>query len=236
MTGAAHTAIRERLQTKLGYRFRSEALLIQALTHRSHGRAHNERLEFLGDSVLNCAVASLLYARYADASEGDLSRLRANLVKQQPLHEISQMLSLSDALILGEGERRSGGTSRPSILADTVEALLGAIYLESGFERAAAIIERLYEPLLRNINPAELGKDAKTRLQEYLQGRRLPLPVYQVISTHGQAHHQRFDVECLLEKPRQRFRGTGESRRKAEQEAARLALETLLSPSRAGGA
>ncbi len=230
MTGAAHAAIRKRLQTRLGYQFQSEELLIQALTHRSHGREHNERLEFLGDSVLNCAVAAMLYARYVDSSEGELSRLRANLVKQQPLFEISQMLSLPDALILGEGERRSGGTSRPSILADAVEAILGAIYLEAGFEQAARVIVKLYEPLLASINPAELGKDAKTRLQEFLQGRRLPLPVYQVVGTHGQAHHQRFDVECVLEKPRQVFRGSGDSRRKAEQEAARLALETLLTP------
>lgn len=230
MTAAAHAAIRDRLQTRLGYRFQSEALLIQALTHRSHGRAHNERLEFLGDSVLNCAVAAMLYARYADFSEGELSRLRANLVKQQPLFEISQNLSLSEALVLGEGERRSGGTSRPSILADAVEALLGAIYLEAGFESAAAVIVRLYEPLLASTDPAELGKDAKTRLQEFLQGRHLPLPSYQVVATHGQAHHQRFEVECVLQKPRQSFRGSGDSRRKAEQAAARFALDTLLTP------
>lgn len=225
-----HAAVRNRLQDRLGYRFQSEPLLVQALTHRSHGRLHNERLEFLGDSVLNCAVAAMLYARYTEFSEGELSRLRANLVKQEPLHQISQMLCLPEAIILGEGERRSGGTSRPSILADAVEALLGAIYLEAGFAQAAAIIERLYQPLLQHIDPAELGKDAKTRLQEHLQARRLPLPVYQVVGTHGQAHHQRFDVECLLSKPRQVFSGSGDSRRKAEQEAARVALETLLSP------
>ena len=146
MTGTIRDSIRHTLEGRLGYRFQSEALLVQALTHRSHGRQHNERLEFLGDSVLNCAVASLLYARFADSPEGALSRLRANLVKQDPLHDIACGLSLPDALILGEGERKSGGHRRPSILADAVEALLGAIFLESGFAAAAGVVERLYQP------------------------------------------------------------------------------------------
>ena len=228
MTGTIRDPIRHTLEGRLGYRFQSEALLVQALTHRSHGRQHNERLEFLGDSVLNCAVASLLYARFADSPEGALSRLRANLVKQDPLHDIACGLSLPDALILGEGERKSGGHRRPSILADAVEALLGAIFLESGFAAAAGVVERLYQPLLDAIDPHELGKDAKTRLQEYLQGHRLPLPRYQVVATHGQAHAQRFDVECQLDKPKLSFEGSGESRRKAEQVAARAALDHLL--------
>lgn len=228
MTGTIRDSIRHTLEGRLGYRFQSEALLVQALTHRSYGRQHNERLEFLGDSVLNCAVASLLYARFADSPEGALSRLRANLVKQDPLHDIACGLSLPDALILGEGERKSGGHRRPSILADAVEALLGAIFLESGFAAAAGVVERLYQPLLDAIDPHELGKDAKTRLQEYLQGHRLPLPRYQVVATHGQAHDQRFDVACQLDKPKLSFEGSGESRRKAEQVAARAALEHLL--------
>ena len=135
---------------------------------------------------------------------------------------------MPDALILGEGERKSGGHRRPSILADAVEALLGAIFLESGFAAAAGVVERLYQPLLDAIDPHELGKDAKTRLQEYLQGHRLPLPRYQVAATHGQAHDQRFDVVCQLDKPKLSFEGSGESRRKAEQEAARAALDHLL--------
>lgn len=230
MVGAGHESARRTLQMRLGYQFIDENLLVQALTHRSHGRQHNERLEFLGDSVLNCAVATLLFSRFADASEGELSRLRANLVKQDPLFEIAQSLDLSAALILGEGERRSGGHRRPSILADAVEALLGAIYLEAGFQQAAAVITRLYQPLLAKVDPGEQGKDAKTRLQEYLQGRRLPLPQYEVVATHGQAHHQRFDVACQIRSNRVdlSFRGTGESRRKAEQAAARAALESLL--------
>ena len=140
MTGTIRDSIRHTLEGRLGYRFQSEALLVQALTHRSHGRQHNERLEFLGDSVLNCAVASLLYTRFAESPEGDLSRLRANLVKQDPLHDIACGLSLPDAMILGEGERKSGGHRRPSILADAVEALLGAIFLESGFAAAAGVV------------------------------------------------------------------------------------------------
>ena len=160
--------------------------------------------------------------------EATRARLRANLVKQDPLHDIACGLSLPDALILGEGERKSGGHRRPSILADAVEALLGAIFLESGFAAAAGVVERLYQPLLDAIDPHELGKDAKTRLQEYLQGHRLPLPRYQVVATHGQAHDQRFDVECQLDKPKLSFEGSGESRRKAEQVAARAALEHLL--------
>lgn len=230
MTGEGHTTVRRSLQQRLGYQFRDETLLVHALTHRSYGRQHNERLEFLGDSVLNCAVATLLYERFQDSSEGELSRLRANLVKQDPLHEIAQSLGLSAALILGEGEKRSGGHHRPSILADAVEALLGAIYLEAGFLEAVAVITRLYQPLLEKVDPGEHAKDAKTRLQEFLQGRRLPLPQYEVVATHGQAHHQRFDVTCHIRGPRVElsFRGAGESRRKAEQAAARAALDSLL--------
>jgi ribonuclease-3 len=215
----------EGLQERLGYRFKTETLLVQALTHRSHGKVHNERLEFLGDSVLNCAVASMLYARFGRFDEGDLSRLRSNLVKQQALFEIGQSLGLGEFLVLGEGERRSGGLRRPSILADTVEAIVGAVFLDSDFNQAAAVIGRLYEPVLKSVDPKTLGKDAKTLLQEYLQGRRIPLPVYEVVATHGAAHSQVFEVECSIPKLSVRVSGTGGSRRAAEQAAAKLALE-----------
>lgn len=229
MVSAAHEKTRRALEQRLGYSFRDQALLVHALTHRSYGRQHNERLEFLGDSILNCAVASLLYQRFPGASEGELSRLRASLVKQDPLHHIALRLDLSSALILGEGERRSGGHQRPSILADSVEALIGAIYLEGGFDTVLQIIARLFDSSLAGIDPGEHAKDAKTRLQEYLQGRRLPLPQYEVVATHGQAHHQRFEVLCRIRGPRidLSFRGLGESRRKAEQAAAEVALQGL---------
>src|SRR6476646_446092 len=155
------------LQTRLGHTFKDAALLQQALTHRSHSSLHNERLEFLGDSVLNCVVASLLFERYGKIDEGDLSRLRANLVKQQSLYEIAQRLELSQYLRLGEGELKSGGFSWPSILADTVEALCGALFLDGGFEAARASIARLYRPILSTVDPKTLGKDSKTLLQEY---------------------------------------------------------------------
>jgi len=162
------------LQNRLGHTFKDAVLLQQALTHRSHGSVHNERLEFLGDSILNCVVASLLFDRYSKIDEGDLSRLRANLVKQQSLYEIAQRLELSHFLRLGEGELKSGGFRRPSILADTLEALFGAIFLDAGFDTACDVIRALYIPILDSVDPKTLGKDAKTLLQEYLQGKKLP--------------------------------------------------------------
>lgn len=215
----------EILQQRLGYEFRTPALLSQALTHRSHGQTHNERLEFLGDSVLNCAVAALLYDRLAKLDEGDLSRVRANLVKQQTLFEIAQRIELSQCLLLGEGERKSGGFRRPSILADTLEAVFGAIFLDGGFDAAQQTIRRLYDPILKNIDPNTLGKDAKTLLQEWLQSRKIPLPVYAVVATHGAAHSQMFEVECSVPKLGIRVLGSGGSRRGAEQAAAKLAFE-----------
>lgn len=237
IVGDGHEKARRSLETRLGYSFRDEALLVHALTHRSHGRQHNERLEFLGDSILNCSVATLLFQRFPEASEGELSRLRANLVKQDPLHQVALSLDLPPALILGEGERRSGGHQRPSILADTVEALIGAIYLEGGFETVQAVISRLFAPSLASIDPGEHAKDAKTRLQEHLQGRRLPLPRYEVVATHGQAHHQRFEVCCRIRGPRidLSYSGHGESRRKAEQAAAKAALQGLQDDSAGTG-
>jgi len=213
------------LETRLGYKFVAGKLLQQALTHRSHSAPHNERLEFLGDSVLNCAVAHLLFERYTKLDEGDLSRLRSNLVKQQTLYEIAQRIELAQYLRLGEGELKSGGFRRPSILADTMEALFGAIFLDGGFDRARLTIAKLYHPILETVDPQTLGKDAKTLLQEYLQGRKIALPTYNVVATHGAAHNQEFEVECLIPKLEIRVTGAGASRRAAEQAAAKKALE-----------
>jgi ribonuclease-3 len=215
------------LQTRLGHQFNDVALLQQALTHRSHSSFHNERLEFLGDSVLNFVVASLLYERYQSIDEGNLSRLRANLVKQQALFEIAQSLELSLFLRLGEGELKSGGFRRPSILADALEAVMGAIFLDGGFEAASDMIRSLYIPLLNTVDPETLGKDAKTLLQEYLQGRKIPLPQYNVIATHGAAHSQEFEIECLVPKLEIQVYGRGASRRAGEQAAAKLALDAV---------
>lgn len=210
------------------YEFRNAELLRQALTHRSHSATHNERLEFLGDSVLNCAVAALLFQRFGKLDEGDLSRVRANLVKQQSLYEIAQALNISDGLRLGEGELRSGGFRRPSILADTLEAILGAIFLDGGFEAAQTVIKRLYVPILDHIDPRTLGKDSKTLLQEYLQGHKIALPTYTVVATHGAAHNQQFEVECTVPKLDVKVSGSGASRRAAEQAAAKKALDEVM--------
>ena len=215
------------LQNRLGHNFKDATLLQQALTHRSHSSLHNERLEFLGDSILNCVVASLLFDRYNKIDEGDLSRLRANLVKQQSLYEIAQRLDLSQFLRLGEGELKSGGFRRPSILADTLEALFGAIFLDAGFNAARDVIRSLYIPILDTVDPKTLGKDAKTLLQEYLQGKKIPLPQYNVVATHGAAHNQEFEIECLVPKLEIQVFGTGGSRRAGEQAAAKLALEAV---------
>jgi ribonuclease-3 len=215
------------LQSRLGYTFKDTALLQQALTHRSHSSLHNERLEFLGDSILNCVVASILFDRYSKIDEGDLSRLRANLVKQQSLYEIAQRMELSQFLRLGEGELKSGGFRRPSILADTLEALFGAIYLDAGFNAARDVIRSLYIPILDTVDPKTLGKDAKTLLQEFLQGKKIALPQYNVVATHGAAHNQEFEIECLVPKLDIQVFGTGGSRRAGEQAAAKRALEAV---------
>ena len=216
------------LQKRLGYQFNNPALLQQALTHRSHSVLHNERLEFLGDSILNCVVAALLFDSFADIDEGDLSRVRANLVKQQSLYEIAQRIELSQFLRLGEGELKSGGFRRPSILADTLEALFGAIFLDGGFDAARRAIQALYEPVLMAVDPTTLGKDAKTLLQEFLQSKKIALPQYNVVATHGAAHNQEFEIECLVPKLDIQVFGTGGSRRAGEQAAAKLALDTAL--------
>jgi ribonuclease-3 len=215
------------LQASLGHRFRDPGLLAQALTHRSHSTPHNERLEFLGDGILNCIVAAELYTRFAGLREGDLSRLRASLVREQRLHELAARLALGDYLRLGEGELKSGGFRRPSILADALEALIGAVYLDGGFDAAREVVVRLYRPLLETLDAKGVDKDPKTRLQEWLQSRKYALPQYSVIATRGAAHDQRFEVECVVRELELRTVGSGTSRRTAEQEAARMAFERL---------
>jgi len=218
---------RERLQRHIGYRFSRPELLSRALTHRSHSAPHNERLEFLGDSILNCVVAAELFERFAGLSEGELSRLRAHLVREESLHQVAQTLRLGDSLQLGEGELKSGGFARPSILADAFEALIGAVFVDGGFSAAREAICRLYDPLLEGLDPKALGKDPKTLLQELLQARKIALPQYSVVATHGVAHRQDFEVECLIPQLSVRATGNGSSRRNAEQEAARHAFEQI---------
>ena len=219
--------LNQRLQHALGYTFTRSDLLAQALTHRSYGALNNERLEFLGDSVLNCSVARALYDAFPDLPEGSLSRLRANLVRQETLAEIAVNLRLGESLRLGEGELKSGGFRRPSILADALESLFGAIFLEAGFDEAQRVVQGLFAPLVGKIDPKASGKDPKTQLQELLQSRRLPLPDYRLVDTEGEAHDQSFIVECVLDKPPLNTRGVGKSRRAAEQEAARQACVAL---------
>ena len=213
------------IERAIGYVFSSRSIQDQALTHRSFGAVHNERLEFLGDSVLNCVIAQALYERFSEVREGDLSRLRANLVRQETLAEVAQRLGLGEQLRLGEGELKSGGFRRPSILADALEALFGAVFVDGGFEQARKTILMLYEPFLAHLDPRHSGKDAKTALQEFLQGRRLALPQYQLRATRGEAHAQEFEVECLIPELGISTIGRGPSRRAAEQEAARRAFE-----------
>ncbi|OZA26052.1 MAG: ribonuclease III [Hydrogenophilales bacterium 17-64-11] len=223
----SNALLNQRLQQALGYTFSRPELLTQALTHRSYGALNNERLEFLGDSVLNCSVARALYDAFPDLPEGSLSRLRANLVRQETLADIAVSLRLGDVLRLGEGELKSGGFRRPSILADALESLFGAIFLDAGFDQAQCVVRGLFDPLVTKIDPKVSGKDAKTQLQEMLQSRRLPLPDYQLVATQGEAHDQSFIVECVLAKPALSTRGVGKSRRAAEQEAARQACDAL---------
>ena len=198
----------------------SPSLLSQAITHRSFSSDHNERLEFLGDSVLNLAVAGLLYERLSEQPEGDLSRARANLVKQETLHQVAVTLGLPNLLRLGEGEAKSGGQKRPSILADSLEAVLGAVYLDAGFEVASSLVRRLFKDVEINPQMPAIGKDPKTELQEWLQGRKMSLPIYRIVGTEGAAHKQTFDVECEIVEYRRAERGTGSSRRAGEQAAA----------------
>jgi ribonuclease-3 len=215
------------LQGRLQHEFSNPSLLAQALTHRSFSADHYERLEFLGDSVLNLAVSDLLYARLDSLPEGDLSRVRANLVKQETLHLLAVELGLPDVLRLGEGEVRSGGQKRPSILADTLEAIIGAVYLDAGFAAAQALVHRLFKAVEINPTMDAIGKDPKTELQEWLQGRKMKLPSYKVVGTMGAAHKQSFDVECEIAELRLTERGIGGSRRSGEQAAAAAMLLTI---------
>jgi ribonuclease III len=215
------------LEAALGYVFREPRLLREALTHRSFGVPHNERLEFIGDGVLNCTIALALYERFPDLPEGQLSRMRANLVSQPALHSLAQRLDISTHIRIGEGEEKSGGRERASMLADTLEALFGAIMLDSGFEAARATINRLYTHRISQVNPNEGGKDAKTRLQEHMQSRRMPLPTYTVERVDGEAHAQLFTVRCNVELEKQEASGRGPSRRAAEQMAAASVLNKL---------
>ncbi len=214
------------LQSRLGYVFSDAALLRQALTHRSHGANNNERLEFIGDSVLNLAVASLLYTD-GQADEGHLSYWRASLVREETLALLAAEINLGDVLSLGEGEARSGGATRPSILADALEAVVGAVFLDGGFDAARALAQRLYGARLAGLDLRTSAKDAKTRLQEILQGRKLKVPTYRVIATTGPAHRQSFDVSCEVPELGLRATGSGSSRRAAEQEAAEAMIPLL---------
>lgn len=213
----------DRLERSLGHVFTRRELLTQALTHRSRGALHNERIEFLGDAILNCVVAALLFERFPDNREGELSRLRASLVRQETLFIVAQALDLGNFLRLGEGEMKSGGFRRPSILADALEALFGAVYLDAGFDKAREVITRLLQPRLDDLDPHDSGKDPKTALQELLQGRHLALPSYVLCATRGEAHEQVFEVECRIPELDICTHGVGASRRAAEQDAARHA-------------
>ncbi len=218
---------RGELCRRLGYEFSNPGLLARALTHRSYSQEHNERLEFLGDSVLNCVVAGHLYETYREMAEGSLSRLRSNLVHQQTLHALAQQLNLGECLLLGEGERKSAGASRPSILADAMEALFGAVFIDGGFAAAQKAVLGLYVPFLSQTDLQSLGKDAKTLLQESLQARKLPLPQYAVIAVQGEAHAQLFKVECRIPQLKIITQGEGPSRRAAEQAAAESAYREI---------
>lgn len=215
------------LQPLIGYSFSAPSLLQLAITHRSFSGNNNERLEFLGDGVLNFIVAHQLYHRFAKLPEGDLSRLRAQLVKESSLCEIALTLNLGDYLKLGEGELKSAGWRRPSILADALEAIVGAVYLDGGFVAAETVVLKLFAEKLSTIDPKSIDKDAKSQLQEYLQSKKIELPDYVVVSIEGEAHAQSFKVECVINKLNIKTLGEGTSRRNAEQQAAQLAMEKI---------
>ncbi len=223
------------LQLRLGYGFAQPELLRRALTHRSWGTDHNERLEFLGDAVLSLAVSGLLFERHAGSDEGDLTRVRAHLVREDSLHRSALGLGLPEVLRLSEGELRGGGTQRPSILADAVEAIIGAVFLDGGYAQAQALVERLFGEVIQATEAENWSKDAKTELQEWLQARRIPVPAYRIAATRGQAHAQTFEGECAVATLGLTDRGEGKSRRTAEQEAARRLLDALKASDQPGG-
>jgi len=212
---------------QLGYVFANPELLQRALTHRSYAPEHYERLEFLGDSILGCVIAKYLFTAYPELSEGELSRLRSNLVKEETLAKLAQQLDLGSHLKLGEGELKGGGFRRPSILADAMEALFGAVMLDGGFSAAEKVVLGLFVPFLENVDAQSLGKDAKTLLQEHLQARRIDLPTYSIIATMGEAHAQTFEVGCDIPSLNISARGKGNSRRSAEQQAALAVYQQL---------
>jgi len=220
----ASTAV---LEQALGHAFTDQALLKLALTHRSAGSRNNERLEFLGDSILNHIIAEALYLHFSRAKEGELSRMRSSLVKGDTLADVAREFQLGDHVRLGPGERKSGGYRRSSILADTLEALAGAILLDAGYDRCKAVVLHWFGSRLGQIAAGVADKDAKTRLQEFLQGRGNPLPEYELLAVHGDDHDQQFSVACRISRPALVAQGTGKSRRKAEQAAALEALERL---------
>ncbi len=217
----------EALQQRMGHRFARPALLQRALTHRSFGAEHNERLEFLGDAVLALAVSQLLYERFADSAEGDLTRVRAHLVREDSLHRAALGMGLPELLRLSEGEARGGGAQRPSMLADAMEALIGAVFQDGGYAPAAALVKRLFGETIAETDAADFGKDAKTALQEWLQARHIPVPAYRIVATRGQAHAQVFEVVCAVPTLSLAESGNGRSRRAAEQQAAHRLLTRL---------
>ncbi len=220
------------LERLIGHDFSNKALLTQALTHRSFGSINNERLEFLGDGVLNFIVASQLYLKFPKLDEGDLSRLRAHLVKEPTLGEIALTLNIGDALKLGEGELKSGGWRRPSVLADALEAMIGAVFLDAGFAAAEGVVIKLFTSLIEKIDPKAIGKDPKSLLQEYLQSKKIDVPTYEVLAIEGEAHCQTFRVECRVAKFNIVTQGEGSSRRAAEQQAAELANQEIAAQSK----
>jgi ribonuclease III len=223
------------LQKRLGHTYSEQALLSRALTHRSFGADHNERLEFLGDAVLNLAISSLLFERFGGSDEGDLTRVRAHLVREESLHRAALTLGLPDVMRLSDGEARGGGAQRPSILADALEALIGAAYLDGGFECAFQLVRRLFGDVITASEAHAWSKDAKTELQEWLQARRIAVPSYRIVGTTGQAHAQTFEVECAIPALTLAETGRGRSRRAAEQEAARRLLDALKASDQPGG-
>lgn len=216
------------LQARIGCEFANPTLLVRALTHKSFGSDHYERLEFLGDSVLNLGVSDLLYARFDRCDEGELTRVRAHLVRQDMLHKLAVSLGLPAVLRLSEGEAKGGGAQRPSILADALEAVIGAVYLDAGFESALQLVNRLFEPVVAQTTLEGWSKDAKTALQEWLQGRKMAVPTYRIAETRGKAHEQVFVVACDVQMLPDSVLGEGLSRRAAEQAAAKCALEQLM--------
>jgi ribonuclease III len=223
------------LQRRLGHRFGDAGLLTRALTHRSFGADHNERLEFLGDAVLSLVISGLLFERFAGSDEGDLTRVRAHLVREESLHRVAVQMGLPDVLRLGEGEARGGGAQRASILADALEALIGATHVDGGFDAARTVVAGMFGEVINTTDLTSWAKDAKTELQEWLQARRLPVPTYRISATRGQAHAQTFEVECVVPALHLVESGEGRSRRVAEQEAARRMLDSLNLSDKPGG-